>query len=392
MLSIPHMIVVFIVVLVVFGPQKLPELARSLGKLMAEFRKASTDFKSAFEEEMRDLERQALVAERKKAAEAAATSVAVEPSQPAALGAPTGTETPSTEARADSRASEPPVMTPSIRPEPVPDSTPNTQITAPDDEPGGAMTFFEHLSELRKRIIYSLYAIGVGTFVGVYLSKYFIYWINKPMLKALADAHLDPKLIYTHPAGYLNLIITIGVYLGIVLASPIVLYQIWLFVAPALYKHERGAITGFMFSTVFLFLAGITFGYFITLPYVLHFLVSPGSLFMLQRDVVPMISVNEYFDLILLILLGMGLMFELPVLIFFLSLFGIVTPKFLWRNFRYAILIIAIVAAIVTPTPDAMTMLIFMAPMVGLYFVGIAVSAIVTRRRERRLATPAEAR
>src|SRR5713101_6198021 len=81
--------------------------------------------------------------------------------------------------------------------------------------------------------------------------------------------------------------------------------------------------------------------------------VSPGSLFMLQRDVVPMISVNEYFDLILLILLGMGLMFELPVLIFFLSLFGIVTPKFLWRNFRYAILIIAIVAAIVTPTPDA---------------------------------------
>ncbi len=133
------------------------------------------------------------------------------------------------------------------------------------------------------------------------------------------------------------------------LASPIVLYQIWLFVAPALYRHERGAITGFMFSTVFLFLAGITFGYFITLPYVLHFLVSPGSLFMLQRDVVPMISVNEYFDLILLILLGMGLMFELPVLIFFLSLFGIVTPKFLWRNFRYAILIIAIVAAIATP-------------------------------------------
>ncbi len=283
-------------------------------------------------------------------------------------------------------------MTPTIRPEPVPDSTPNTQITAPDEEAGGAMTFFEHLSELRKRIIYSLYAIGVGAFIGVYLSKYFIYWINKPMLKALADAHLDPKLIYTHPAGYLNLIITIGVYLGIVLASPIVLYQIWLFVAPALYKHERGAITGFMFSTVFLFLAGITFGYFITLPYVLHFLVSPGSLFMLQRDVVPMISVNEYFDLILLILLGMGLMFELPVLIFFLSLFGIVTPKFLWKNFRYAILIIAIVAAIVTPTPDAMTMLIFMAPMVGLYFVGIAVSAIVTRRRERRLATPAEAR
>lgn len=283
-------------------------------------------------------------------------------------------------------------MTPSVPPDLVSDSTPNPQNSTPAEEPGGAMTFFEHLSELRKRIIYSLYAIGIGAFIGIYLSKYLIYWINKPMLKALADAHLDPKLIYTHPAGYLNLVITVGVYLGIVLASPIVLYQIWLFVAPALYKHERGAITGFMFSTVFLFLAGIAFGYFITLPYVLHFLVSPGPLFMLQRDVTPMISVNEYFDLILLILLGIGLMFELPVLIFFLSLFGIVTPKFLWKNSKYAILVISVIAAIVTPTPDALTMLVFMAPMIGLYFLGIVVSAVVTRRRDRRLAAPAEAR
>jgi len=211
-------------------------------------------------------------------------------------------------------------------------------------------------------------------------------------LKALADAHLDPKLIYTHPAGGLNLVVTIGVYLGIVLASPVVLYQIWLFVAPALYKHERGAITGFMFSTIFLFLAGIAFGYFIMLPYIWRFLVNPGALFWLGHYGVPMVSGNEYFDLILLILLGMGLMFELPVLIFFLSLFGIVTPKFLWKNFRYAILVITVVAAIITPTPDATTMLVFMAPMVVLYFLGIAVSAVVTRRRERRIAAPAEAR
>jgi len=254
------------------------------------------------------------------------------------------------------------------------------------------MTFFEHLSELRKRIIYSLYAIGIGTLIGVYLSKYFVGWINKPMLRALADAGLDAKLIYTHPAGALNLVITVGVYLGIVLASPVVLYQIWLFVAPALYKHERGAVTGFMCSTIFLFLAGIAFGYFVMLPHILHFLVSPGPLFGLGRDVTPMTDVNEYFGLILLILLGMGLMFELPVLIFFLSLFGIVTPKFLWKNFRYAILVITVVAAIITPTPDATTMLVFMAPMIGLYILGIAVSAVVTRRRERRIAAPAEAR
>src|SRR5256884_5291468 len=249
------------------------------------------------------------------------------------------------------------------------------------------MTFFEHLSELRKRIIYSLYAIGIGAFIGVYISKYVINFIIRPIIKALTEAHLTAELVYTHPAGYLNTYITLGVYIGIVLASPVVLYQVWHFVAPAVYKHERSAVSGFIFSTVFLFVAGIAFGYFVTLPYILRFLVSfQGPI----SSIKPMITVNEYFDLVLLILLGLGLVFELPILIFFLSLFGIVTPKFLWKNFRYAILVIAIVAAIVTPTPDAMTMLIFMAPMVGLYFVGIAVSAIVTRRRERRLATAAE--
>jgi sec-independent protein translocase protein TatC len=263
--------------------------------------------------------------------------------------------------------------------------------TAPEPEEGGQMTFFEHLVELRKRIINSLIAIGIGALVGVYVSKYFIEWINRPILKALADAKLDPRLIYTHPAGGLNLILTVGVYLGIALASPMVLYQIWLFVAPALYKHERGAITGFLFSTVFLFLSGIAFGYFITLPYILHFMINPGPLFKLQHEVTPMISINEYFDLILLTLLGIGLMFELPVLIFFLSLFGIVTPKFLLKNFRYAILIISVAAAIAAP-PDVLSMLIFMAPMVALYFIGIAVSALVVRKRERRLAAEAEAR
>ena len=263
----------------------------------------------------------------------------------------------------------------------------------PEDaaESGGQMTFFEHLVELRKRLINSLYAVGIGTMVGIYFSKYFVGWIDRPILKALSDAHLDPKLIYTHPAGGLNLVITIGVYLGIALASPIVLYQVWLFVAPALYKHERGAITGFLFSTVFLFLAGIAFGYFVTIPYIMHFLVSPSPVFNLGHDVVPMISVNEYFDLILLTLLIIGLTFELPVLIFFLSLFGIVTPKFLWKNFRYAILVIAIASAVAAP-PDALSMLIFMIPMVMLYFISIGVSAMVVRKKERQLAAAAEAR
>jgi sec-independent protein translocase protein TatC len=260
------------------------------------------------------------------------------------------------------------------------DTTPMS-IMNRGQEPGGQMTFFEHLSELRKRIINSLYAIGIGAFVGVGLSKYAIKWITTPIIKALTDAHQIPHLYYTHPAGYLNTYITLGVYLGVVMASPIVLYQVWLFVAPALYKHERSAITGFMLSTVFLFLAGIAFGYFVTLPYMLKFLVSfQGN----AGPIAPMITVNEYFDLVLMVLLGLGLVFELPILIFFLSLFGIVTPKFLWHNFRYAVLIIAVVAAIITPTPDAQTMLIFMLPMVLLYFVGIAVSASVVKKKRKR--------
>src|SRR5271167_5105757 len=262
-------------------------------------------------------------------------------------------------------------------------SLPDNSIRARLEEAGGQMTFFEHLTELRKRIINSLYAIGVGAFVGFYLSQRFIDLITRPMIKALTEAHLQPRLVFTHPAGYLNMIITLGVYLGIVLASPIVLYQIWLFVAPALYKHERSAVTGFLFSTVFLFLAGIAFGYFITLPYVLKFLIGFQKF---GGSVAPLISINEYFDLILMILLGLGLVFELPILIFFLSLFGIVTPQFLWQNFRYAILIITVVAAIITPTPDATTMLIFMAPMVGLYFIGIGVSAMVMRGKAKRMA------
>ena len=271
-------------------------------------------------------------------------------------------------------------MMTTIRPESVPESESNTQITTPPEEPGGAMTFFEHLSELRKRIVNSLISIGIGGAIGWFVAPHFVNWIVKPMTDALTKAHLEPKLVYSHPAGFLNLLITLSIYLGIVIASPWILYQIWLFVAPALYKHERSAITGFLFSTVFLFLAGIAFGYFISLPYVLRFLIS------FQGPVVPLINVDEYFDLILMVLLGLGLVFELPVLIFFLSLFGIVTPKFLMKNFRYAILVIAILAAILTPTPDATTMLVFMAVLVALYFVGVAVSWVVVRRRERRLA------
>jgi sec-independent protein translocase protein TatC len=121
------------------------------------------------------------------------------------------------------------------------------------------------------------------------------------------------------------------------------------------------------------------------LPHLLEFLIGMGQ----KGPVEPFISVNDYFDMILMVLLGLGLVFEMPILIFFLTLFGIVTPKFLIQNSKYAILAITIIAAVITPTPDALTMLVFMAPMVALYFIGVGVSWIVVSRRERRLAAEA---
>jgi sec-independent protein translocase protein TatC len=253
----------------------------------------------------------------------------------------------------------------------------NTTAAAEGSEEG-RMSFFDHLSELRKRLVYSMLAIAGGTLAGLRFSNNVYAWLSRPMMNALRENHLEQRLIYTSPTGAVNMYIKVALYLGIVIASPIVLYQVWLFIAPGLYRTERRAVSTFIFSSVGLFLSGIAFCYYILLPYTLNFLIGFNT-----ADFTPFISVNEYWDFVLILMLGLGLVFQLPILIFFLALFGIVTPRFLWRNFRYAVLIISVVAAIVTPTPDALTMLVFMAPMVGLYLLSILVAAVVVRRKRR---------
>lgn len=249
-----------------------------------------------------------------------------------------------------------------------------------EEDPGAAMSFFDHLVELRKRIISALIAVGIGMVVGLSVSKRFIDFIVQPMVVALRANHLDDKLYFTHPAGFVGLYINLGLYLGIVLAMPWVLYQIWLFVAPGLYRHERRATASFIISAMLLFLCGIAVGYFGLLPIVLTKVIG----FSTGGPIQPWIDVNEYFSLILVVLLGLGVIFELPVVVFILSVFGIVTPKFLLSNFRYAMLLITVLAAIVTPSPDATTMLIFMAPMIVLYLVSVLVSYFVLRRKRQR--------
>jgi sec-independent protein translocase protein TatC len=259
------------------------------------------------------------------------------------------------------------------RPAPLPAGQ---AVDEEENDPTSRMSFFDHLDEFRRRLLYSVAAIGAGLCVGLYFSNEAFEFLARPMLDALREGGLGDKLIYTSPLGPLRLLLTVGLYLGIVIASPFVLHQIWLFVAPGLYRHERRAGISFLLSSLFLFFAGTAFGYLVMLPITLKFLIS------FQGPFTPMISINDYFDLILVILLGLGVVFQLPILIFFLSLFGIVTPRFLWNNFRYAVLIIAIIAAVVTPTTDVFTMSVFMAPMLVLYVVGIGVSALVVRKKE----------
>jgi sec-independent protein translocase protein TatC len=256
-----------------------------------------------------------------------------------------------------------------------------------DEEAGGSMSFFDHLVELRKRIVSSLGAIGIGVIVGFFIARRFINFIIRPMLAALRANHLNPDLYYRNPAGYVSLVITLSVYLGIVLAMPWVLYQIWLFVAPGLYKHERRAVASFIVSAMFLFMCGIAFGYIVMLPRVLTYIVGFANV----GPIKPLIDVNEYFDLIVVVLVGLGVIFEMPVVVFILSMFGIVTPKFLLKNFRYAMLLITVAAAIVTPTPDATTMIVFMAPMVLLYFVSVLVAYLVVRKKRKQEKTEAGA-
>jgi sec-independent protein translocase protein TatC len=158
------------------------------------------------------------------------------------------------------------------------------------------------------------------------------------------------------------------------------LWQAWAFLAPGLYPRERRWAVPFLLCTAGLFIAGGLFGYFVAFPYSMSFLFGAGS----PADVLPLITIDDYFDKFVDVLLGIGLAFELPVLIFFLSLLRVVSPAFLLNHSRYAILAIIVVASLATPSPDAFTMMLFAAPMCMLFFLGIFASYLLVLRREHR--------
>jgi len=249
------------------------------------------------------------------------------------------------------------------------------------------MSFLQHLEELRRRIIYSLIAVALAFFVGWWKADRIFAFMQGPIITALHAHKLDEKLVYTNPTDPFNMYMKVGFIAGLFIASPFILYQVWAFIAPGLYRNERRYVLPFLFSTVGLFLAGGAFGYKMVYPAALDFLIGYGAQFQ------PMITIGEYANLFLTVIVGMGIVFELPILIFFLALMGIVSAGWMWRNLRYSILVIFIIAAIITPTTDILNMCIFAAPMVALYIASIAIAWMVhpTRRKARAAKAKAQA-
>jgi sec-independent protein translocase protein TatC len=246
-------------------------------------------------------------------------------------------------------------------------------VSARAELPG--MSLLEHLDELRKRIIRAAIFLGLGFAVAWVFHDRLIDFIQAPLKQ-------DGKsLNMIHPMDGMNLAIHVSLVGGLILASPFILFQVWLFIAPGLYQKEKRFVLPFMAATVGLFLTGAYFGYYWVLPSAVHILLDVfGGKF------TSVISIEEYTGFFLSIILGLGIAFELPVLIFFLALFGIVSPRFLWRNIRYAILAVFLVAAIICPMPDPVSMCLYAMPLLGLYLIGIGVAWWVhpSRRKKKK--------
>src|ERR1700731_4221265 len=238
-------------------------------------------------------------------------------------------------------------------------------------EPLPAMGFLYHLEELRRRIVYSIAAVALGFFACWWKVEKIYDIMQRPIMDALRTNGLSEKLVYLNPTEPFNLYLKIAALAGLFLTSPFVLYQVWMFISPGLYGNEKRYAVPFMVSTIALFTCGGYFGHQVVYPRVFAFLIP------FVRQFQPMIMIGEYTQLFLSIVLGMGLIFEMPILIFFLTLMGIVSLAFMWKHFRYAILIIFVIAAIVTPTPDIVNMCIFAAPMLTLYVFSIGVAWVV---------------
>ncbi len=242
------------------------------------------------------------------------------------------------------------------------------------------MPFLEHLEELRWRIFKSLIALVIFSIISfVYIDEIFA-WLVRPYNEAVEvvikenpelSGQNAPRLVFLNPTGGFMIYIKLAFTVGLIASLPAIFYQLWKFIAPGLMANERRAAPLIVFFTTLCFLAGASFCYFVVLKYGLGFLLGFQT-----PTLVPMISIEEYFGLVTTLILVFGLVFEMPVLAFFLTKLGLLTPEFLRQKRQYGVVVIFIVAAVVTPSVDAFTQILLAVPLLVLYEISIWVSKI----------------
>ena len=244
------------------------------------------------------------------------------------------------------------------------------------DEPGDElprMTLLEHLDELRRRIFSSIIALLIAFLVSWYFSPQIFSWLERPIREVLPPGE---RLAFTDLTAPFMLYVKVALLAALFVSSPVLLTQVWLFIRPGLYRRERRLALPFIVFTTLFFLLGGYFGYRIAFPLVVRFLLGVGA------DFKQVVTIQSYFSMMTKILLGLGLVFEMPMLIFFLARLGLVTARKLIRWFRWAVLAIFVAAAIITPTPDVATQTVFAVPMILLYLLGVVVAALFGKKAD----------
>lgn len=232
------------------------------------------------------------------------------------------------------------------------------------------MTFLEHLEELRWRVIYSVIGIAAGTIIAwIFID----FLVDNILLVPAKRANFDLQNL--RPFGQLFMYFQVAIIVGLIISIPNVFYQLWKFISPALKENERKYVTAIVLFTTFCFLVGIVFAYYVMLPLTLKFAAQFGS-----ASIVNNFSIDEYFSIILSVILGAGLVFELPMLSFFLSKIGILKPEIMRKYRRHSLITILVFAAILTPGTDPVSQIILAIPLVILYEISILVSKLSQKK------------
>jgi sec-independent protein translocase protein TatC len=243
----------------------------------------------------------------------------------------------------------------------------------PDPENEVKASFWDHLSELRTRLVRALIAIAAGMAIVGYFSEKLFRWLMDPVLQALPPD--QRALHYTSSLEPFFVYFKVAMYGGIFVAAPVVLHQIWLFVAPGLYKREKKLVVPFLFFGTLLFYGGAAFCYFLVMPYAF-----PALFAIAGADMRPILTMTEQLSLVLAMLLGFGIVFELPIVIAFLAMIGVVSADFLAKYRRHAIVVNVIAAAVITPTGDPFNLALMAVPMIIFYEIGIILARMLGKK------------